>query len=126
MSKLLSENKRSTIQTMYQLIDENIIIQFFGDDDPEMLKEMVQIIIDVNILELKGLDHFYKISDYQTIKKRCHKSKPSMSYIGAELTKKIIEDIESNLENSQQLNETLQSHLVIIEDELVRFMNTNN
>jgi len=111
---------------MYQLIDENIIIQFFGDDDPEMLKEMVQIIIDINIQELKGLDHFYKISDYQTIKKRCHKSKPSMSYIGAELTKKIIEDIESNLENSQQLNETLQSHLVIIEDELVRFMNTNN
>lgn len=122
----MSENKRSTIQTMYQLIDENIIIQFFGDDDPEMLKEMVQIIIDINIQELKGLDHFYKISDYQTIKKRCHKSKPSMSYIGAELTKKIIEDIESNLENSQQLNETLQSHLVIIEDELVRFMNTNN
>jgi len=111
---------------MYQLIDEKIIIQYFGDDDPEMLKEMVQIIIDINIHELKGLDHFYKISDYHTIKKYCHKSKPSMSYIGAELTKKILEDIESNLENSHQLNKTLQSHLVIIEDELTRFMNSTN
>lgn len=111
---------------MYQLINEKTILQYFGDDDPEMLNEMVQIIIDINIKELKGLDHFYSISDYQTIKKLCHKSKPCMSYIGAQSTKKILEDIESNLENSHQLNETLQSHLVIIEDELTRFMNSNN
>lgn len=111
---------------MYQLIDVKSILQYFGDDDPEMLKVMVQIIIDVNINELKELDHFYKISDFQTIKKRCHKSKPSMSYIGANKTRKILEDIESDLENSHKLNRTLQDQLLILEDELNKFMNTTN
>lgn len=109
---------------MYQLIDEKSILQYFGDDDPEMLKVMVQIIIDVNINELKELDHFYQISDYQSIKKRCHKSKPSMSYIGADKTRKILEEIESDLENSHKLNRTLQGQLIILEDELIKFMDT--
>lgn len=111
---------------MYQLINEKTILQYFGDDDPEMLKEIVQIIIDINLKELKELTQLYPISDFQTIKKRCHKSKPCMSYIGALKTRKILEDIESDIENSQALNETLQSHLVIIENELIRFMNATN
>lgn len=109
---------------MYQLINEKTILQYFGDDDPIMLKEMVQIIIDINLKELKELNQFYLIPDFQMIKKRCHKSKPSMSYIGALKTRKILEGIESDIENSHELNETLQSHLVIIEDELIKFMST--
>jgi hypothetical protein len=109
---------------MYQLINEKTILQYFGDDDPIMLKEMVQIIIDINLKELKELNQFYLLADFQMIKKRCHKSKPSMSYIGALKTRKILEGIESDIENSHELNETLQSHLVIIEDELIKFMST--
>lgn len=120
------QKKRSPTQTMYKLIDEKTILQYFGDDDPQMLKEMVQIIIDINLKELKELNQFYPIADFQTIKKRCHKSKPSMSYIGALKTRKILEEIESDIENSHQLNDTLQSHLVIIEDELIKFMNASN
>ncbi|OYX18554.1 MAG: Hpt domain-containing protein, partial [Algoriphagus sp. 32-45-6] len=52
----------------------------------------------------------------------CHKAKPSMSYIGAVKTRKILEEIESNLENSQALNENLQSQLSIIESELKTFL----
>lgn len=116
----------SPTQPMYKLINEKSILQYFGDDDPEMLKLMVQIIIDVNITELKELDHFYQISDYQTIKKRCHKSKPSMSYIGAEKTRKILEEIETDLENSHELNTILQGQLLIIEDELTKFIDATN
>lgn len=108
---------------MYELKNERTILQYFGDDDPEMLKEMVQIIIDIN---LKELNQFYLLADFQTIKKRFHKSKPSMSYIGALKTRKILEDIESDIENSLTLNETLQSHLVIIEDELIKFISNAN
>ncbi len=107
---------------MYQLISEQSIYQYFGDDDPEMVQEMIQIILETNINDLKELGSFYESGDYATIKKRCHKAKPSMSYIGAVKTRKILEEIESNLENSQALNENLQSQLSIIESELKTFL----
>ena len=103
---------------MYQLISEQSIYQYFGDDDPEMVQEMIQIILETNINDLKQLGSYYDSGDFATIKKRCHKAKPSMSYIGAVKTRKILEEIESNLENSQALNENLQSQLSIIESEL--------
>jgi HPt (histidine-containing phosphotransfer) domain-containing protein len=109
---------------MYQLIDEKTIKEYFGEDDPVLLKEMIQIILDINIQELKELNHFYSISDFQTIKKRCHKSKPSMSYIGAESTRKILIEIETTLENSIQQNEILQDHLLILEKELNHLLNS--
>lgn len=109
---------------MYQIISEQTIFQYFGDDDPEMTKEMVQIILETNITDLKELGEFYKIKDFVTIKKRCHKAKPTMSYIGALKTRKILEEIESDLENSEKLNETLQKHLVVIEQELEDFLQT--
>lgn len=107
---------------MYQLISEQSIYQYFGDDDPEMVQEMIQIILETNINDLKQLGSYYDSGDFATIKKRCHKAKPSMSYIGAVKTRKILEEIESNLENSQALNENLQSQLSIIESELKTFL----
>ena len=107
---------------MYQLISEQSIYQYFGDDDPEMIQEMVQIILDTNIHDLKGLNDLYASGDFATIKKRCHKAKPSMSYIGALKTRKILEDIEASLENSQEHNQTLQEQLALIESELKDFL----
>lgn len=83
---------------------------------------MIQIILETNINDLKQLGSYYDSGDFATIKKRCHKAKPSMSYIGAVKTRKILEEIESNLENSQALNENLQSQLSIIESELKTFL----
>ncbi|GMQ28552.1 Hpt domain-containing protein [Algoriphagus confluentis] len=107
---------------MYQLISEQAIYQYFGDDDPEMIREMIQIILDTNIKELKELHIFYSTGDLDTIKKRCHKAKPSMSYIGALKTRKTLEQIEAELQNSKELNDSLQEQLSIIESELSSFL----
>lgn len=111
---------------MYQLISEQSIYQYFGDDDPEMIREMLQIILDTNIKDLKDLDAFYLSGDFTSIKKRCHKAKPSMSYIGALKTRKVLEDIEANLESSKPLNTELQNHLLTIEAELKTFLSGIN
>ncbi len=110
--------------TMYQFISEQTIYQYFGEDDPDMVKEMIQIILDTNMKELKELNKFYSLKDFVTIKKRCHKAKPTMSYIGAIKTRKILEEIEANLESSKELNNTLQGHLDVIILELNEFLKT--
>ncbi len=109
---------------MYQLISEQSIYQYFGDDDPALIREMIHIILDTNIKDLKELTKFYQTGDFTTIKKRCHKAKPSMSYVGAQKTRKILEEIESNLEDSHELNEKLQHQLILIESELQKFLAT--
>ncbi len=111
---------------MYQIISEQSIYQYFGDDDPEMISEMIQIILNTNIKDLKELGLFYDKGDYVTIKKRCHKAKPSMSYIGAIKTRKTLEEIEANLENSAPLNESLQEQIRLIETELSIFVSGIN
>ncbi|GAA0879626.1 hypothetical protein GCM10009119_25940 [Algoriphagus jejuensis] len=109
---------------MYQLISEQSIYQYFGDDDPGMIREMIQIILDTNIKDLKALESFYTSGDFASIKKRCHKAKPSMSYIGAIKTRKTLEEIEANLESSAPLNESLQAQIKIIEAELTKFVSS--
>lgn len=111
---------------MYQFISEQSIYQYFGEDEPEMIREMVQIILETNIKDLKELDLFYSQLDFDTVKKRCHKAKPSMSYIGAQKTRKILEEIEQNLTHSQELNKSLQAHLAGIETELNQFLEALN
>ena len=111
---------------MYHLISEQSIYQYFGDDDPGMIREMIQIILDTNIRDLKELGSFYESGDFATIKKRCHKAKPSMSYIGANKTRKTLEEIEANLENSAPLNASLQDQLRLIENELTEFISAIN
>ena len=107
---------------MYQLINESTIYQYFGDDDLDMVRSMISIILETNIHDLKELNSFYQDKDFETIKKRCHKAKPSMSYIGALSSKKLLEEIEADLENSASLNEKLQENLSIIENELKDFL----
>ncbi len=111
---------------MYHLISEQSIYQYFGDDDPDMIREMIQIILDTNIKDLKELGSFYKGGDFATIKKRCHKAKPSMSYIGAIKTRRTLEEIEANLENSASLNDSLQEQIKVIETELTKFVSAIN
>ena len=111
---------------MYHLISEQSIYQYFGEDDPEMIREMIQIILDTNIKDLKELDALYAIGDFASIKKRCHKAKPSMSYIGALKTRKTLEEIELNLENSAALNRSLQDQLRLIESDLTEFISAIN
>ncbi len=107
---------------MYQLINSQTIFQYFGDDDKDMIKEMIQIILETNLSDLKELDSFYDQNDFVTVKKRCHKAKPSMSYVGALDTRKLLEEIEADLENSQERYALLKSQIAIIEKELSDFL----
>ncbi|MCF1752139.1 Hpt domain-containing protein [Mariniradius sediminis] len=107
---------------MYQLISPQTIFQYFGDDDKEMLEEMIQIILDTNLQELKHMESLYDTSDWATIKKKCHKAKPSLSYIGAIQTRKLLETIEGDLENSFGHYQELTREIGIIENELRSFL----
>lgn len=107
---------------MYKLISEQTIYQYFGDDDPDMIRSMINIILETNIQDLKELTSFYENDDFDSIKKRCHKAKPTMSYIGAIRSRKLLEEIEANLENSRELNQKLQEDLAIIDTELNQFL----
>jgi HPt (histidine-containing phosphotransfer) domain-containing protein len=107
---------------MYQIISEQSIYQYFGHDDPDMVKELIQIILDTNIKDLKELNEFYVLKDFETIKKRCHKAKPTMSYIGALKCRKTLEQIETSLESSEKLNNNLQEQLDLITIELNEFL----
>ena len=83
---------------------------------------MIQIILDSNLQDLKNMEDLYASKDWEMIKKRCHKAKPSMSYIGAIQTRKILEAIESDLENSQNNFSELKSQIGTIEKELHTFL----
>jgi len=107
---------------MNQLIIEELIYKQFGEDEPEMIREIIQLILSTNIKDLKELNFFYGIGDFHTIKHRCHKSKPSMSYVGALAVKKTLDQIEADVENSHQLNTLLQHQLIILEEELNNFL----
>ena len=111
---------------MYQNISEQSIHQYFGDDEPEMITEMIHLILDTNIKDLKELDSFYQQGDLTTIKKRCHKAKPTMVYIGATQTKIVLEEIEKNPGNYHELNNHLQAQLSLIETELNQFLEKFN
>lgn len=107
---------------MYDLINAQTIFQYFGDDDKEMIREMIQIILDTNLHDLKQLDVHYDEKDFVTIKKKCHKAKPSMSYIGAVDTRKMLEAIEADLENSYSIYISLKQNIEVIEKELNDFL----
>lgn len=107
---------------MNQLIIEELIYRQFGEDDPEMIREIIELIINTNINDLKELDFFYGLKDFQTIMRRCHKAKPSMSYVGALAVKKTLDQIEADVENSHELNILLQLQLKTLEAELNNFL----
>jgi len=111
---------------MYQLISEQSIYHYFGEDEPNMIREMIQIILNTNIRDLAEMDDLFDQKNFSAIKKRCHKAKPSMSYIGAQKTRKLLEEIENNPPNYQIESEKLKAQLTIIETELNQFLATIN
>lgn len=107
---------------MYQFISPQTIFQYFGDDDKEMLEEMIEIILDSNLHDLKLLEPYYEQEDWAMIKKKCHKAKPSMSYIGAIQARKTLEAIEADLEHSHDTYKLLLDQISTIENELKVFL----
>ncbi len=107
---------------MYQHIDEDTIYNYLGRDNQELIEELLGLVISVNLVELQELSDLYQKKDYSTIKKRVHKSKPSLSYIGATKTLELVHKIESELESSAPINTELQEHIILIKKELQEFL----
>ncbi len=106
----------------YSYIHTESIYQYFGKENPELVKELVTLIIEVNLEELRSLPDFYQQKDYATIKKRVHKSKPSLGYIGATKTLPLIRSIEAEPENSLENIQNLLEHIEHISSELKSFL----
>ncbi len=105
-----------------QLISQEVIYQHFGEDDPEIILEIIELIQNTHLVDLKELNQLFNHRDFSTIKKRCHKAKPSMNYLGAFLIAKTLDEIETQGENSGSLIQELQVQLVILELELIEFL----
>jgi HPt (histidine-containing phosphotransfer) domain-containing protein len=105
-----------------QLISQEVIYQHFGKDDPETIREIIELIQSTHLIDLKELKNFFQNGEFSTIKKRCHKAKPSMSYLGASTVTKTLEEIENQVENSDSLIHELQNQLAILESELAEFL----
>lgn len=80
---------------MYILIEPERIFHFF--DDAETINEMLQLILLTNVSELKGLQQIFDSGDYEKTRKKCHKSKPTMLYLGAIGMRDSLEKLEQNI-----------------------------
>lgn len=107
---------------MYNYIDESTIFNYLGKENTDLIKELLGLVLSINLVELEELNDLYEKQDFEIIKRRVHKSKPSLSYIGAVKTLEIIHAIEEDLENSAPHNVTLQAHIKSIKTELNSFI----
>lgn len=107
---------------MYRHINISSIYQYFGEDDLDLIREMIQIILTTNLTDLKDLPLLFTKSDFLSISKRCHKAKPTMSYIGALDTKNLLHEIEINPSSSENEIARLVAEIIQIEAELNLFL----
>ncbi|UCS95884.1 hypothetical protein KZP23_18660 [Echinicola marina] len=107
---------------MYKLINKDVIFQFLGDN-PELIKPMMEMVLNNNILDLKNLDQFYDQKNYEEVKLKCHKAKSAMGYVGSSQTKKLLQSIELDVrENFPKHKAELKEHIAILETELKKLL----
>lgn len=64
---------------------------------------MLGLILAINIRELKNLGALYHAGDFERLRKTCHKSKPTMLYLGASSLKEDLEHLEKNFPQQFEL-----------------------
>ncbi|GHB29378.1 Hpt domain-containing protein [Mongoliitalea lutea] len=109
---------------MYHFINPQIIVQYFGDEDESLIAEMIRMIRDTNLTELSLLDDAFSKEDYMHIKRVCHKSKPSLSYIGAISSRGLVEQIEQDPSSTYEIYELLKVEISSIIQELKHYEST--
>jgi hypothetical protein len=80
---------------MFKYLDREKIFHFFEEE--EMVSEMLGLILATNIRELKNLKSIYDLGDYERLRKTCHKSKPTMLYLGSTYLRDELEQVERNI-----------------------------
>ncbi|GAB3658486.1 hypothetical protein GCM10028791_31470 [Echinicola sediminis] len=107
---------------MYQLINKDAVFQFLGED-PDFIKPILEIVLNVNLNELKQLDALYEAEEYEEVKIKCHKAKSAMGYVGSSHTKKILQTIELDVINTYpELKDDLKKDVDLLEVELKHFL----
>jgi len=107
---------------MYELINKDVIYQFLGDD-PELIRPMLELVLNNNLKELKNLDELFQSEEYEEVKIKCHKAKSAMGYVGSSHTKKILQAIEIDVKEAYPKMKTdLANDIVKLEEELKHFL----
>ena len=107
---------------MYKQIKPDMIYHYF-DQDTELIHEIIELVLELNVQDLKNLMPLYEEGQISIIKKKFHKSKPVFSLLGANNLNKSISALEYDiddqflekypflLKNLNELEEDLNSFL---------------
>ncbi|MEX2566348.1 MAG: hypothetical protein WD431_10425, partial [Cyclobacteriaceae bacterium] len=110
----------------YKQIKPDMIYHYF-DQDIDLIYEIVELVMDLNIQDLKTLYPLYDLGEFQTIAKKFHKSKPVFSFLGAVSVNEVIEKIEKDVENHfPLLYQNLLGQLNDLEEDLKIFLKKIN
>jgi len=98
---------------MYKQIKPDMIYHYF-DQDIELIHEIIELVLELNVQDLKNLMPLYQEGEISQIKKKFHKSKPVFSLLGASNVNKIIVILEHNID--EQFPEKYPSFLEILKE----------
>ncbi len=82
---------------MYKQIKPDMIYHYF-DRDIELIHEIIELVLELNVQDLKNLMPLYLEGEISQIMKKFHKSKPVFSLLGAGNVNKNIVILENNLD----------------------------
>lgn len=107
---------------MYKQIKPDMIYHYF-DQDIDLIYEIIELVLDLNIQDLKNLNPLFELGEFKTIAKKFHKSKPVFSFLGAGHVNEAIETIEMDIENIFPLQyNNLLGQLTDLEEDLKIFL----
>ncbi|AWW28942.1 hypothetical protein DN752_01670 [Echinicola strongylocentroti] len=107
---------------MYDLINKDVIFQFLGDD-PELIRPMLEMVLNNSLPELDQLDALYQKCDYEEVRIKVHKAKSAIGYVGATSTRKLLQEIEKDVPNVYPKNiHSLKQDIEIIKKEITHFL----
>ncbi|AEL28128.1 hypothetical protein [Cyclobacterium marinum] len=84
---------------MYKQIKPDMIYHYF-DEDIELIHEIIELVLELNVQDLKTLLPLYETGQLSAIKKKFHRSKPIFSLLGANLVNKKINALEKEITNN--------------------------
>ena len=98
---------------MYKQIKPDMIYHYF-DQDIELIHEIIELVLELNVQDLKNLMPLYQEGEISQIKKKFHKSKPVFSLLGAINVNKTIVILEHNID--ERFPEKYPAFLKILEE----------
>ncbi|SHM70662.1 hypothetical protein SAMN04488057_10332 [Cyclobacterium lianum] len=73
------------------------MIYHYFDQDIELIYEIIELVIALNLQDLKQLMPLYELHEIAAIKQKFHRSKPVFGFLGATDINRLIETIETDV-----------------------------